>query len=121
MQRQALGKFGESIAKKYLERLGYQILHQNWRYSRYGELDLIAYHKDKQLLSFIEVKTRSSESYGQPIEVINRVKQSKMRFLAEAYIANQAQDHPFKEVSLDVIAVTSNNSRFSVEHYKNAF
>ena len=68
MSRKAdLGKKGEEIAVKYLEKSGYKVLEQNFR-KRYGEIDIIA--QDKDTLVFVEVKTRFSEKYGPPEEAV---------------------------------------------------
>lgn len=59
-----LGQEGEKIAIKYLQRLGYTIIEQNFR-CKSGEIDIIA--KEKEQIIFIEVKTRTSNRYGEPI------------------------------------------------------
>ena len=51
-----LGDLGEKIAEKYLKDRGYKILDKNFRYSKLGELDLIA-RKDEGVI-FFEVKAR---------------------------------------------------------------
>ena len=53
-----LGAKGEELAADYLQKLGYNILHKNWRHSHY-EIDIIAEKGNK--LHFIEVKIRSSK------------------------------------------------------------
>lgn len=124
MRRKSLGNIGEALAKDHLEKAGYQILHQNWRYGRYGEVDIIAYSEEEQRLTFIEVKMRSNQSYGSPIEAIREEKQRKMRFLAEAYIALFNLGRPFKDVSFDVVTVVPsgrNDPRWIVEHHRSAF
>ena len=40
MTNKEIGKYGENLAKKYLENLGYKILDMNYKYSRYGEIDI---------------------------------------------------------------------------------
>ena len=46
MTNKEIGKYGENLAKKYLENLGYKILDMNYKYSRYGEIDIIALYKN---------------------------------------------------------------------------
>lgn len=75
---QTLGARGETIAAAYLEGLGYRILERNWR-TRAGELDLIA--RDRQTLVAVEVKTRSGDGYGHPLEAITAQKMSRLRRL----------------------------------------
>ena len=55
-ERNNTGKEGESEARAYLEKLGYQILHTNWHFHHY-ELDLIAVYEGELIV--VEVKTRS--------------------------------------------------------------
>ena len=50
-----LGRLGEKIALKYLENLGYTLLHRNFS-MRGGELDLIMSHNSR--IIFFEIKTR---------------------------------------------------------------
>ena len=59
---------GEDAACSFLKKKGYKILERNFR-KGYGEIDIIALHKD--ILVFIEVKTRSSDKYGTPFESIS--------------------------------------------------
>lgn len=105
MHRKSLGHYGEQLAKQYLEDLGYQILHLNWRFSRIGEIDIVAYQPHKQCLSFIEVKTRRSHTYGQPLEAIGPAQRDTLQMLGEAYIATETQDLAFENVSFDLITV----------------
>lgn len=72
-------KLGEDIATNFLSKNGYKILERNFRKS-YGEIDIIAIDfstgstlKD-QILCFIEVKTRTSNQFGSPLESINYFK-----------------------------------------------
>ena len=54
--RQILGKYGEDLACRELERRGYAIIARRYR-RRGGELDIIA--RDGQTVVFVEVKTRT--------------------------------------------------------------
>ena len=73
--RHDVGDWGEDIACNYLTKLGYLIVERNY-YTRYGEIDIIA-RKDDQLF-FIEVKTRTSTSYGLPEEAFTNLKQEHL-------------------------------------------
>jgi len=70
---QITGTIGERAATKYLLKLGYQIVAQNFR-CRFGEVDIIAQELNHTLV-FTEVKTRKSLSYGYPSEAVNHKKQ----------------------------------------------
>lgn len=55
----ALGKKGERFAARYLRRHGYRILARNV-HCGHNELDIVA--KNKEVIAFVEVKTRSFAS-----------------------------------------------------------
>jgi uncharacterized protein (TIGR00252 family) len=59
--RSRLGKSGEELARRYLERKGFDFVAANWR-CRAGELDLVM--RDGDTLVFVEVKTRHGEAAG---------------------------------------------------------
>jgi len=93
------GKEGEMLARQYLEKLGFDILHHNWR-DEHREIDLIA-RKDK-LLVFVEVKTRSGYRGGWPEYAINAKKEADLLTAAQHYL----EENPFEgEVRFDVIAI----------------
>jgi putative endonuclease len=96
-----IGAFGEAMIAKYLETLGYDIIERNWRIKE-GEIDLIACDS-KSLLHFIEVKTRSSLAFGDPLEAINRDKARRLQRLALAWLATHRQLG--SDFSIDVAAV----------------
>ena len=54
------GKYGEELAAEFLIKSGYKIIDKNYKFSRYGEIDIIALEKDT--LCFIEVKTRTNNN-----------------------------------------------------------
>jgi len=72
LEAQKVGETGEELAALYLTKNGYQILDHNWNLHRGCELDLVAM-KDNTL-HFIEVKTRTSDQYGEPQVAINWIK-----------------------------------------------
>lgn len=77
-----LGKRGEDLAREFLTKQGYKIIEQNYS-KRYGEIDLIAIHNN--ILVFIEVKTRTSNQYGTPLESITPWKLKAVIRSAEYY------------------------------------
>ncbi len=109
------GDKGESLAASFLENKGYQLVARNWRYERL-ELDLIA-SKDNQII-FIEVKTRYSNTYGEPWEAVNKAKRKKICAGADAYI----QQHDIhQEPRFDIISIIHNDGQTEIEHIENAF
>jgi putative endonuclease len=99
-RRQALGAAGEAQAARWYEGQGYAVLARNWRCGQ-GELDLVLGRGD--LVVFCEVKTRSSDAFGAPVEAVNRAKQVRLRRLAAAWI-DQADTRP-REIRFDVASV----------------
>ena len=79
------GITGENFTATYLIGRGYQILDRNWRIKE-GELDLVALSPDKEIV-FVEVKTRSSAAYGDPLESISATKLHRIQRLALSWLA----------------------------------
>lgn len=80
---QTLGLVGEVLAGQYLAAHGYKILLKNYE-NPIGEIDLIA--KEKGVLVFIEVKTRSSLSMGLPSESVTFHKRAQIAKCAQYYM-----------------------------------
>ena len=75
MKKQETGKRGEQIACKALEKKGYRILERNYR-CRYGEIDLVARHRD--YIVFVEVRSKTGHGFGSPEESITAAKKKKL-------------------------------------------
>jgi putative endonuclease len=113
----AVGKKGEEIAEGILKEKGYEIIKRNFHFGRYGEIDIIA--KDKDTLVFVEVKTRYSKEYGNPLESITYSKQMKLKKAAEGYLyINNIRNVPCR---IDVIAIDFTEAKPIIEHLVNAF
>lgn len=110
-----LGKAGEEAAVRYLERKGYAIRHRNWHFLHY-ELDIVAY-KDGEI-RVVEVKTRSSDDFKEPIEAVNHRKQMRIMKATDAYIKYFNLNEP---VYFDVITLVGSEDNFEIEHIENAF
>ena len=108
-----MGKIGEDLATKYLEDVGYTIIERNFM-SRQGEIDIIA--KDKKELVFIEVKTRTNDMYGKPIEAVNMQKQKHLLNTIKYYLYSKHLENEF--VRIDVIEVYFNNDTYKINHIK---
>ena len=107
------GSAGEEIAVDYLKKLGFKILERNWHYSRNSEIDIIA--KDKDTIVFAEVKTRSNENCGHPLEAINQTKLKRIYSAALAYL--QQTEESYKRYRIDVISVIGFENP-KIEHLK---
>lgn len=95
-----LGGFGERAAEKYLIRNKYKIIERNYR-CKFGEIDIVALEEDN--LVFIEVKTRTTEKYGNPSDAINFIKKKHMTKTALNYINHKKMQNYF--CRFDVVEV----------------
>jgi len=118
-EKKDLGDLGEKIAEKFLKDKGYKILDKNFRYSNFGELDIIASQGDN--IIFCEVKTRKKIGPTQflPEDNITRDKQKKLIKLAEIYLGkNNLTDHSWQ---IDILAIEIYlNGAFDIRHTENA-
>jgi len=112
-----LGKLGEKITQKYLQKEKFRIVEKGYCLYR-GEIDLIAY--DGETLVFIEVKTRGPGALGLPEESVNIRKQRQIRKIAEGYLALNSIDEV--ECRFDVVSLIFDEKRdYSLSHFKDAF
>lgn len=104
--RQDLGKLGEDLAIRELQRRGYAILARRYR-TRFGEIDIIAQH-DREIV-FVEVKTRRSNAYGSAAEAVSAWKQRRIAAMALDYLAwTHRTDQPCR---FDVVAIDNMGSK----------
>lgn len=109
-----VGERGELLAQQYLQNQGYEILETNRRFSRFCEIDIIAKHKDT--LIFVEVKTRSSEFCGSPLEAITKTKYENIKIGLFSYIKDTKIKH--KNFRIDAISIVL-NPETKIQHLKN--
>ena len=110
--KKAFGKFGEDMTANYLTFRFYKILERNYR-KRSAEVDIIA--QKGKTLSFVEVKTRSSDKFGTPCEAVDFKKQQKIILGAQNYLA---QTNWQGEVRFDVAEVYARKPKFGFKTYK---
>jgi putative endonuclease len=79
---QIRGSHGETLARNYLEKLGFEVRAQNWRWGHL-ELDFVATREN--VLHIIEVKTRYSRAGGYPEEQVTQKKMMNIIRAAEAF------------------------------------
>lgn len=98
--RRALGIGGEDLVAAWYTANGYEVVARNWR-CRAGELDLIV--RKGRTFVFCEVKTRTSDAFGAPVEAITRQKQVRVRHLAARWL----EDAPMRPIDIrfDVASV----------------
>ena len=98
--KDAVGRYGERVAERYLTERGWEIVDRNWRGTR-GELDLVAL--DGTTLVVVEVKTRSGTGFGHPALAVGPAKQATLRRLTGQWLAEHDVRAP--EVRVDVVCV----------------
>ena len=89
--RHRLGRAGEDIALRHLERRGCALVARNHR-TRFGEIDLIVHDARTSTLVFCEVKTRRAGP-GSPWDALGEAKRAQVRRMALAYLS-EVQDRP---------------------------
>ena len=72
-----IGARGEAIAAVWLRARGAKVIYRNFRAPGGGEVDLVA--RERNVLLFVEVKTRTGEGHGRPLEAVNREKRDLIR------------------------------------------
>ncbi len=112
-KNQNLGKLGEDLAVRYLTAEGYQIIQRNFL-CRQGEIDIIV-SKDEELI-FVEVKTRTSLKYGDPIEAVTETKQKHIKKAIKYYLYKNSLNNSF--IRIDVIEIYIYKNKYKVNHIK---
>jgi len=100
VSKQELGGAGEKLACTALKKKGYRIIEKNYR-CRYGEIDIIAAQKD--CLVFVEVRSKSSISFGSPEESVTSQKKQKLVTAAMEYLNTHADMPP--DWRIDFVAI----------------
>ena len=114
-QHYELGKKGEQLAVDFLVKQGYKILERNWRFQK-AEIDIIAQMKDT--LAIVEVKTRSTNDFGNPQDFVNQKKIKLLVLAVNEYVNQHDLD---VEVRFDIIAITKQGQKYQSEHLEDAF
>ncbi len=113
MDKYALGTEGEAEARNYLESIGYKIIDVNVNFPQIGELDIVA--TDGNVLVFVEVRTRSDNVFGNPLETLTKGKIRKVVAASKRYLMEHKAF--YDGYRYDVIGILRGN----VTHIKNAF
>ena len=97
-----LGRHGETEAYFYLKNLGYRFVATNFRvpHNR-GEIDLIGW--DRGVLCFIEVKTRTDDSFAPPSTAVTNKKQRNIVAVAKRYLRRLPGGRP--PCRFDIVSV----------------
>ena len=114
-QHNETGKQGEAEAARFLQEEGYEIMARNFRH-QHAEIDLVA--KKGRLMVFVEVKTRTNLSFGNPEEFVSYAKAKLVMKAAEHYIFTHNWQF---DVRFDIVAVSITGGQLHVKHVEDAF
>jgi putative endonuclease len=107
------GQRAERQAIKFLRAQGLKLIRKNF-YSRYGEIDIIM--RSQHNIIFAEVKMRSSNTFGSPIEYVTLSKQKKIINTAQVFLLKHTK-YTCLQPRFDVIGITPSKTIW----IKNAF
>lgn len=110
------GELGERIAARYLKHSGWQIVARRFRSGR-RDIDIIAQHGD--LIAFVEVKARTGDDFGDPVEAVNHRKQRELTKSAQTWIDRHGRAG--EAYRFDVMGILLKERRVFVRHVAGAF
>jgi len=114
-KKHIIGQEGENITEKYLQKIKYEIIERNFK-CRQGEIDVIA--KDRNELVFIEVKTRTNQNYGRPIEAVTYFKRKHLIKAIQYYLYIKGLENCY--IRIDIIEIYKETNKFYIHHIRNA-
>ncbi len=127
------GRIGEDMAEKLYRRRCYSILARNYGVKG-GELDIVAYRFGT--LAFAEVKTRSGDFFGTPLEAVDEKKMQHLRNAEWQFLHRHMRRRmipvwsrllrrsilkPVFRIRNDIVAVYLSETRKEITLHKNAF
>ena len=120
-QNKVTGNKGERLAAEHLQIKGYEILQRNYR-SKWGEIDIIAKTKSEtrnskdDVVVFVEVKTKTTDKFGEPWEMVNAWKVEQVKKMGELWCREYGW---MGRVRMDVVGVWLNSQEPRIEHWEN--
>lgn len=111
-QNKITGNEGERLAAEHLQVKGYKILQKNYR-SKWGEIDIVA--KIDNIVVFVEVKTKTTDKYGEPWEMVNTWKIEQVKRIGEMWCREFGYEG---RVRVDVVGVWLNDHEAKIEHWE---
>lgn len=121
MTRQEAGRRAEALAAALLEGAGMKIVARNWRQPG-GELDLVV--DDGGVCVFVEVRARTGDEHGHPLEAVGERKRAQVIRAARLYLACEDSERaPARGFRFDVVGVLfpSDGSEPQIHHVVDAF
>jgi len=114
MNKYQIGRLGENLAEKYFKNKGFLTILRNFKV-RGGEIDLIC--QKGQRYTFIEVKTRTSNTFGFPEEAMTYAKRQRMKTAIFRFLA---EHKPLKwQADLVSIELDKETKTAKIRHFEN--
>lgn len=110
-----LGQKGEDLAADHLKKNGFKILSRNWKWGKH-EIDIIA--ENKEMIVFVEVKTRTDDYQMHPVSAVTKEKQRSIIWAADGYLQKFNIN---KEGRFDIITIIKTGNSFRIDHIEDAF
>ena len=116
--RKTLGDLGEIATKKEMEKRGFHLLEKNF-FIRGGEIDLIMEGQGK--IIFLEVKTRTGDAFGTPLESITAAKKKHLMHTARVYLHQKNLDDADVAFWASAVYADAKGNIKKVEIYEDLF
>lgn len=104
------GREAENVAANWLKQNKYHIVDTNWR-TRWCEIDIIA--QKANILFFVEVRYRKSDSWGDGIDSITPKKYKQMEFAAQFWLSSHEWNSDARIAALAVSGTPPKVTMFS--------
>lgn len=115
-QTMEFGLVGERVAERWLKRKGWVVLQRRYR-SGHRDIDLVV--RQDGLVAFVEVKARTGDRFGDPVEAVNWKKQGELVRSARTWIDRHGRHGD--SYRFDVVGVLVAGDRVRVRHVEDAF
>jgi len=113
------GTIGEQAAVKYLKKKGYKIVELNYR-TRYGEIDVVAMTEGSEpTLVFVEVKSKTGESHGEPWEMVDKWKLGRIKRMAVMYLKKKELGEPLCRIDVIGVWLRIDETVEKLKHWQN--
>lgn len=119
-----IGNWGERIAQDYLKKKRYKILDKNYSFKiggrlEKGEIDIVA--KKDDIISFIEVKTLTSDKMILPEDKVDFFKKRKLKMAAESWLRQKGIPLNSKwQIDVISIKIDLESKKAKLRHFQNA-
>ena len=114
-----LGRYGEELARKFLQKKGFKLIEKNFKTPRWGEIDLVM--RDGDTIVFVEVKARSGSAaalFGGPLGAINYHKMQAIRRAAQFFLSSKNLNQ--EAARLDAVSIiVPDSGEPKIEHFPN--